>query len=314
MKTTAKCPSGAGSDGSGLTPDDGPGLVDRFSSRQTVHGVDPEDGFAYQLDPAVPYIATAIHAGSRMRQELEPLMAISSQARGLEEDTATDRMIRGLPSAIWGLDSRAEYDLNRPAERAIPLTPEGFWGLQVYKRRPNAAMIQKSLAKYHAFYRFVERWIKRLLDRYGFCLVYDLHAYNIRRQRHQGIDDPPVFNLGTALLDRRRWHAAIEGWLKELGAIRLPDHAVTVAENRVFKGHGEFCRRLTAWDPRILVLPTEISKIFMDEASGQVHTPVVAALAEGIQRAVGRHSRRCLNESTASDARRPPSVRRSPMD
>ena len=157
-----------------------------------------------------PALAVAIHAGHNVREELLPLLQISEKDHLFEEDPATDRMIRGTANAIWGLDSRAEYDLNRPVGQAVPLTAKQFWGVQVYRAAPADAMVQRSLEKYEAFYRFAGSCIRVLLERFGFCVVYDIHSYNISRQVEKGIVNPPLFNLGTALLDRPRWGERID--------------------------------------------------------------------------------------------------------
>ncbi|MFH1156136.1 MAG: N-formylglutamate amidohydrolase [Pseudomonadota bacterium] len=253
-------------------------------------GTDPNRGFAWQLDLANPFIATAIHAGHHVREEILPLMALSEDQRRFEEDTATQTMISGLGNAVWGLESRAVYDLNRSPDMALPLKPKQFWGVRVYRKQPSASMNARSLAGYESFYRFMETCSQYLVDRFGFCIIYDLHSYNITRQHQMGIASPPVFNLGTALLDTSRWGEAIKAWLKLLGDIQLPGHAVTVAENLVFSGHGEFCRRLTQKDSRILALPTEVSKIYMDELTGTVHPQTVQALNQGLGKAVLSHA------------------------
>ena len=129
-------------------------MVDRFLKKDVLEGVDELGGFAYQLNPSIPAVATAIHAGHKVRDELLPLMALDEAGRLFEEDAATEEFVKGLPSAIWGLDSRAEYDLNRPSENTLPLTPEQFWGTRVYREHPSAAMNQKSMAKYEAFTGF----------------------------------------------------------------------------------------------------------------------------------------------------------------
>ena len=98
-----------------------PGLTEKFQKGELLEGTDATGGFAFKLDFSVPYIVTAIHAGGRIRDELQPLMNISAKERAYEDDIATDRIIQGLPSTIWGLDSRVEYDLNRPPETALPL-------------------------------------------------------------------------------------------------------------------------------------------------------------------------------------------------
>ncbi len=256
----------------------------------TIQGTDPLKGFAYELDFSLPFIATAIHAGHTVRKDLLPLMAIDSDQRRFEEDTGTDLMIKGLCNTVWGLESRSVYDLNRVREMALPLKPERFWGTRVYKTLPSSEMNKKSLTNYDAFYRFMKTCIATLLDRFGFCIIYDIHSYNISRQQAKGIESPPVFNLGTALLDKSKWEKAIELWLEQLGAISLPGIKTSVAQNQVFQGKAEFCRRLCRLDDRVLVLPTEVSKVYMDEKKGVVYPDVILAVKNGLQNAILSHA------------------------
>jgi len=267
-----------------------PEVMGKLRNVKRLQGEGAGGGFAFDLDLSTPALAVAIHAGHNVREELTPLLQISEKDRLFEEDPATDRMIRGGANAIWGLDSRAEYDLNRPAGQAVPLTAEQFWGVQVYGTAPTEAMVQRSLEKHEAFYRFAGSCICVLLERFGFCVVYDIHSYNLSRQVEKGISNPPVFNLGTALLDRPRWGERIDTWLNELGRIDIPGLAVTVEENRVFTGAGELCRRLTGWDRNILVLPTEIAKVYMDEHTGALHDARIDAIGRGLRRAIAAHT------------------------
>jgi N-formylglutamate amidohydrolase len=271
-------------------------LIQGLRCQTRLHGTSATGGFAYDLDMSAPFIAVALHAGHCVRDELLPLMQISEAQRLLEEDPATDRMIQGLPNAIWGLDSRAEYDLNRPPEQAVPLTPERFWGVRVYRDPPPHDMVRRSMEKYDAFYSFIESCLEILLERFGGCIVYDIHSYNRTRQIERGIDPPPVFNLGTALADREQWGSLIDRWLCRLKAVELDGVRVSVAENLVFSGKGEFCRRLTAWAPGVLTLPTEIAKVYMDERQGVLYPELVEALRQGLRKAIIDHVsafRRC---------------------
>ncbi len=271
-----------------------PELLKTLRAKRCIRGRGSLGGFAYAVDGCVPYIATAIHAGSNVRKELLPLMKIDTPGRYFEEDPETDAMIQGADSAVWGLDSRSEYDLNRPPADALPLTPQQFWGIQVYLKQPSQSMNLASLAKYDQFYAFMGSWAAATLEKFGVCLVYDLHAYNITRQVQKGIAAPPVFNLGTTAIDRRRWRTPIDDWLNRLNDITIPGIETTVAENLVFMGTGELCRRLTEWDPRILVLSTEVSKIYMDEKKGRVDPAAVDALREGLGKSMHAHSRTFL--------------------
>jgi N-formylglutamate amidohydrolase len=265
-------------------------LFDKFLQADRHEGVDDLGGFAYHLDLSVPAIATAIHAGHRVRNELLPLMEITEAGRLFEEDAATDEMIQGFPSAIWALDSRVEYDINRPPADALPLTPEKFWGTRVYQTPPSNDMNARSLEKFHAFYRFIGSYVQALLTRHGRCVVYDIHSYNISRQVEKGTESPPVFNLGTVLLDKKKWGIQIDAWLQQLKAISIPDHHISALENEVFFGRAHLCRSFTESGENILVLPTEISKIYMNELEGTLKATVVQALKQGLQSAMKRHS------------------------
>jgi hypothetical protein len=266
-----------------------PNIFELLNGQTRVSGIGPAGGFAYTLDLSVPSITCAIHAGHRVRETLLPRMMLSEKDRLAEEDAATDQIIGKCPSILWGQDSRAEYDLNRPKASAMPVTPEMFWGMQVYRTPPTEAMQVRSRMKYEAFYRFVGTVIRILLDRFGACVVYDIHSYNRHRQIENGHPAPPVFNLGTRCIDRHRWRAPVQEWLEALRGIPIPGMRTTVAENDVFSGQGAFCRTLTRWDPRILVLPTEILKIYMDEKQGRLDLPILQKLKAGLARAVFTH-------------------------
>jgi N-formylglutamate amidohydrolase len=264
-------------------------LIRGFRKAEHIRATHDLGGFTVDLDMARPYIVTAIHAGHQVREELLPYMELSGKDRRFEEDTATDQIIAECASTICAMDSRAEYDLNRPPGLALPLTPERFWGTRVYHTPPDQGMNLRSMAKYEAFYAYVGSYLHLLLERFGFCVVYDIHSYNISRQIEKGITRPPLFNLGTGLLDKSRWGAAIDAWLAQLSVIKTPGGPSRVEENSVFEGRGEFCRTLTAWDPHILVLPTEIAKAYMDEQTGTVDPIWIAALAKGLRQAVDGH-------------------------
>ena len=271
--------------------------MNKLFKAKKIAGTDPLGGFAYHLDFSLPFIAVAIHAGHHVREELLCLMALDSGQRKFEEDTGTDLMIKGLNNAVWVIESRAVYDLNRSRDMALPLTPERFWGTRVYKKSPTFEMNQKSLRNYDSFYWFMETCIASILDRFGICIVYDIHSYNTSRQLANGIESPPVFNLGTALLDKSKWKKAIELWLEQLGTIILPGIKTTVDENHVFSGKAEFCRRICSLDQRILVLPTEISKVYMDEIKGYLYPDVIMAVKKGLKNAILSHVKLLKDEA-----------------
>ncbi len=277
--------------------------ADRLRSADILSGEDPLGGFAYNLDLSRPWIATAVHAGHNFRDELRPLLSIADDAQYFEEDPFTDTMIQNCPNAVWGLDSRAEYDLNRTPEDAIPLTADMFWGIEVYREKLSPEMIRRSMEKYEAFYRFFGSLVAVMMERFGFCVVYDFHAYNIGRQVAKGHDSPPVFNIGTEKLNREKWGESINSWLRNLSEISIPDVETTVAENEVFFGRGGFCKTISGWDENILVLPTEVSKVYMNEETGEPFNGIIGDLQKGISVAVNRHGRE-FQESFAENQSR----------
>lgn len=270
--------------------------ADRLRSADHLSGVDPLGGFAYDLDLTRPWIAAAIHGGHNVRKELLPFMSITEKVRYFEEDPVTDVMVKKSPSAVWGLDSRSEYDLNREADTAIPLTAEMFWGTSVYSTPPEPEMIRRSMEKYDAFYRFMGSVVTVLLERFGACVVYDFHAYNIGRQIEKGHATPPVFNIGTEQLNREKWGPLINLWLSALKNITIPGNDITVAENQVFFGRGNFCRTLSTWDSSVLVLPTEVSKVYMNENTGELYTDTIQSLSSQLGRAITAHGNIFLKE------------------
>lgn len=247
------------------------------------------EGFAHNIQFDVPYLVTAVHAGSRIRQELEEYLVISKEEIHFEEDTATDVIISENLNTIWGLDSRAQYDLNRSRDRAVAVKPELFWGKEVYSKKTPNQMIQESLKRYDQFYTFLDQCITTLIDRFGFCVIYDIHSYNISRQQDKGFSAPPMFNLGTKSQNHEKWHLFINSWLDCLKNINISQMDTTVAENEVFYGQeGLACHVANNYE-KALVLPTEISKFYMDEHRGHVHENLLLQLQQQLPVAIREH-------------------------
>ena len=93
----------------------------------------------WQLDEGdSPLVATAIHAGHALRDEVTKLMALDEAGRLREEDPFTDQWTTVADTRLIGLQSRFEVDLNRPRAKAVYLQPEDAWGLHVWQTPPPA--------------------------------------------------------------------------------------------------------------------------------------------------------------------------------
>lgn len=220
-----------------------------------------------------PIIATAIHNGHTVRDDVLPLMAISEIDRLREEDPFTGQWAGITDTHVIGLHSRFEIDLNRPREKAVYLTPDDAWGLQVWHNQPPVEVIKQSLLEYDAFYAEMRRLFSGIAQKYGRFVVLDLHTYNHRRQGPHGpITDPalnPEVNVGTRTMPSRdRWTPVVEQFKSDLQRHKFLGRHLDVRENVKFGG-GHFARWLhTTFPNSACVLSIEFKKFFMDEWTG----------------------------------------------
>ena len=114
-----------------------------------------------------PLVATAIHAGHEVREEVGSLLALSEEERLREEDPFTDSWTHLSDTWVKGLRSRFEVDLNRPREKAVYLTEEDAWGLKTWTNGLPTEIANRSLAEYDAFYAEMRSLMKDLESRHG---------------------------------------------------------------------------------------------------------------------------------------------------
>ena len=128
-----------------------------------------------------PIVTAAIHDGHQLSEEISKLIALDDDEQLREEDPYTGIWAGVSKNHIISNISRFEFDLNRPPEKAIYLTPEDAWGLQVWKRQLPEEILEKSRARYAEFYRIIHQGIEGLVERFGTIVILDLHSYNYRR-------------------------------------------------------------------------------------------------------------------------------------
>lgn len=229
-----------------------------------------------------PLVATAIHDGHDLRDEVAEQMALIASERLREEDPFTGQWTDIVPNQVLGCRSRFEMDLNRPRDKAVYVHPEDAWGLKVWKKLPSFDLIATSLAQYDAFYQEMQRFFSDLQERYGRFVVFDLHTYNHRRGGPEGLPaDPqqnPEVNVGTGTLDRDRWGALVDRFMGELRACDFLGRHLDVRENVKFRG-GHFARWVhETFAGAGCVLSIEFKKFFMDEWTGKPDPQQLAAI------------------------------------
>ena len=236
-----------------------------------------------------PLVACAVHDGHAVRSEVAECLRLDDNQRRYEEDPHTAEWTSIAPTRIIAHRSRFELDLNRPREKAVYLTPEDAWGLDVWRCRPDPRVVENSLCMYDDFFAHLRLLLERLVARHGRVVVFDLHSYNhMRNGRGAARDDPrlnPEINLGTGSMDRRRWTPLVERWLTEMRNFDYIGRRLDVRENvRFFGGqlptwiHQQFPETACA-------LAIEVKKFFMNEWTGELDATQHRAIGEALARA-----------------------------
>jgi hypothetical protein len=255
-------------------------IISKIKNRDFFSATIDGGAFSIKIDSYQPVFCAAIHNGGNLRAELVDNCLLSRSERYYEEDPYTGSFIDRQPITLIGHDSRYEYDLNRPTAECVY---ETAWGKEIWKTPLSAEAIAASKEKHACFYRIVAALAEALLEDFGQCIVYDIHSYNFRRHERT---DLPVFNLGTSTVSDECWRPVIDGWLTALKNISLEGVEVTAAENDIFAGKGFLAGYCHSNYDMVLVLATEVKKVFMDELTGEADSTILPVLQQAFHTAV----------------------------
>lgn len=259
-------------------------IIAKIEAEETFHAVSDDYSFTLKVDKYVPYVCGAVHDGHQFRQELWDNCLHTEYDRWYEEDPETKNMVISHPILISGCDSRFEYDLNRDPNNAVFDTA---WGKQLWKSPLPKTDKTKSLQKHANFYQVVKALISKIEERFGVCIVYDMHSYNWQRWDRE----VPTWNLGTSNIDNTRFGEQVESWRQMLASIELPhDIKQTAKVNDTFQGNGYFLKFITNTFENTLVLATEIAKVYCDEYKQVIYPEVVAAVEQQLKVLIPKHA------------------------
>lgn len=276
-------------------------IIKRIRSGRDFEAEASDTGMRIRISDYVPFVCTAIHAGGKMRHELQIKCALDEFDRWYEEDPDTDSFINGMPITIIGTDSRFAYDLNRRPETAVY---EEAWGKKVWSRPLTKAEKKRSLMRHERFYSIIYALIETLQARFNSCVVYDIHSYNWKRWDRE----VPTFNIGSERLNSK-WAKDVELFQTVLEAQSLPHELSTAcAINDVFQGRGFNLEFITTNFPNVLVLATEVKKVYCDEETGERFPTIVNALQLAFKHAILSHARSFAADHTTESYERAPDL------
>lgn len=259
-------------------------IIENINLEKCFHAVAEDYSFTIKIDEYVHYACGAVHDGHQFRKELWDNCMHTEYERWYEEDPETKNMIASHPILITGCDSRFEYDLNRTPEDAVF---ETAWGKQLWKTPLPEAMKTRSLNKHTAFYKVVHALINKLEEKFGVCVVYDMHSYNWQRWDRE----VPTWNLGTSNVDNNRFGPSIEAWRQSLSEIKFPKNIPSTSKiNDTFQGNGYFLKYITNNFKNTLVLATEIAKVYCDEYDQIIYPEVVSTVAQELKTRLPKHA------------------------
>ncbi len=221
-----------------------------------------------------PIVASAIHDGHELRSEVAAAMKLADGDRLREEDPFTGQAVVDVPSHIIAHRSRFEFDLNRGPSDAIYETPDQCWGLEVWNERPDAALVERSLAIHRAYYSMLGQLLDDVAARHERFVLIDVHSYNHRRDGPDGAptdpDKAPDINIGTFSMPRVQWAFLLDPLMEAMRGFDFNGRHLDVRENIAFQGKGEQTRFVHDRYPgRGCAIALEFKKFFMDEWSGE---------------------------------------------
>lgn len=266
-------------------------IIQLIKKGETFEAVAKDHSFHIKINKYVPYCCMAIHDGSNLRGELSSKIALDEYERWFEEDPYTGEFIDSLPITIIGKDSRFEYDLNRRSEDCIY---EEAWGKNVWKTKLTPKQKQTSLKKHHNFYAVVKVLIQKLNTLYNSCVIYDIHSYNYVRWERS----TPLFNIGVENIDMDKFAPYVNHWREELASISLPGIKNISAINDVFFGRGYNLEFITKEFPKVLVLATEIKKVYCNEQTGEDYPEIITILKQSFKEAIITNAQHYIDKET----------------
>ena len=246
-----------------------------------------KDFITIKLEGDIPILATAIHSGHFLSENIAERFALTESDQLREEDPFTWIWTGVSQNSIVAHHSRFEFDLNRSPEKAVYLNPSDAWGLRVWNTKPSAKMLLKSRQTYQEIYTNFHLAISELVKKFGTLAVFDLHSYNHRRNGPDAPPEDPVLNpemnIGTGTMNRSYWDRLVNRFISDLKEFDFRGRHLDVRENIKFKG-GYFPRWIHEnFNQSVCCLSIEVKKFFMDEWTGDPDYSIINSINRALK-------------------------------
>lgn len=220
-----------------------------------------------------PLVATSIHAGKNLRQNLLDICALSEAERLYEEDPYTDYWVPITDNQVYAHHSRFEIDLNRSRDKTIYKKPADAWGLKVWKEELSEKLVNESLSHYDEFYSDVKNMLTEIQKKHDCFVLFDIHSYNHKREGPDGPDADPEKNpeiiIGTGNMNRTKWAPVVEAMKRTIESYNYNGRKLDVRENVKFSG-GNFMRWIhNTFPDKACAISIEVKKFYMNEWTGE---------------------------------------------
>ena len=220
-----------------------------------------------------PVVATAIHDGHGLRDEVRAAIKLADGDRLREEDPFTGQAVEGVPNHVIAMRSRFEFDLNRGADAAVYVGPEQCWGLDIWHAPPSDDLVARSLALHAGFYRMISGLLDEIAAEHERFVLLDVHSYNHRRRGPDAPATPqaeaPDINIGTFSMPRDLWAPLLDPLTERMRGFDFNGRRLDGRENVAFQGKGELARFVHERYPgHGCAIALEFKKFYMDEWTG----------------------------------------------
>lgn len=234
-----------------------------------------------------PVLATALHAGHQLRDEVAESSALSDEVRLREEDPLTDVLATVGEHRFVPRASRFEVDLNRPTHEAVYRVPSDAWGLDLWHDELPDDVAERSLEAHARFYDMMRTWIEELIAEHGRILLLDVHSFNHRRRDETGEPLPdeghPDIDLGLSTADRDRFGEVVDALWTRLSETRIDERTADVRANVRFPDGGNWPEWVFAqYGEHVCTITLEYKKMFMNEWTGRADIALLQRLRSGL--------------------------------